>query len=154
MKRGSTMFLRGVVLILGLVVLGLCVFAVPTAIRTDATGMYRPILLGLYVPAVPFFFALYQTLKLLGCIDRNQAFSESSVGTLKYIKYSAIAISALFAAAMPYVYVVANKDNAPEVIVLGLVVVFASLVIAVFAAVLQKLLRNAMDIKAENDLTV
>jgi hypothetical protein len=32
--------------------------------------------------------------------------------------------------------------------------VFASMVIAVFAAVLQKLLQNAMDIKSDNDLTV
>ena len=31
---------------------------------------------------------------------------------------------------------------------------FAPLVVAVFAATLQKLLQNAMDIKAENDLTV
>jgi hypothetical protein len=31
---------------------------------------------------------------------------------------------------------------------------FASIVIAVFAAVLQKLLKNAIDIKLENDLTI
>ncbi|MER2256900.1 MAG: DUF2975 domain-containing protein, partial [Priestia megaterium] len=36
----------------------------------------------------------------------------------------------------------------------GLVVPFASLVIAVFAAVLQKLLQEAIHIKSENDLTV
>jgi len=32
--------------------------------------------------------------------------------------------------------------------------IFASLVVAVFAAVLQKLLKNAIDIKSENDLTI
>ena len=31
---------------------------------------------------------------------------------------------------------------------------FASIVIAVFAAVLQMLLKNAIDIKSENDLTI
>jgi capsular polysaccharide biosynthesis protein len=35
-----------------------------------------------------------------------------------------------------------------------MVIIFASLVIAVFAAVLQKLIKNAIDIKSENDLTV
>lgn len=36
----------------------------------------------------------------------------------------------------------------------GLVIPFASLVIAVFAAVLEKLLQNALDIQSENDLTI
>ena len=36
----------------------------------------------------------------------------------------------------------------------GLVIIFASMVIAVFAAVLQRLLQEAIDIKSENDLTV
>ncbi len=154
MKRGSTIFLRGVVLVIGLIVLALCVFALPAGISSDRTGDYRPILLGLYVPAIPFFFALYQTLKLLSYIDQNLAFSDASIKTLKYIKYCAITISAMFAAGMPYIYLVADKDDAPGVILLGLVIIFASFVIATFAAVLQKLLQNAMDIKSENDLTV
>jgi capsular polysaccharide biosynthesis protein len=37
---------------------------------------------------------------------------------------------------------------------INLVFVFASMVIAVFAAVLQKLLKNAIDIQSELDLTV
>ena len=37
---------------------------------------------------------------------------------------------------------------------IGMVVIGASLVIAVFAAVLQRLLQEAIDIKSENDLTV
>jgi hypothetical protein len=110
--------------------------------------------LGLYVPAIPFFVALYQTLKLLDYIDRNKAFSQLSVRALNSIKYCAIIISAMFAAGMPYVYYVADQDDAPGVVAIGLVIVFASLVIAVFATVLQKLFKNAMAIKAENDLTV
>ena len=37
---------------------------------------------------------------------------------------------------------------------LDLVIIGASMVIAVFAAVLQRLLQEAIDIKTENDLTV
>ncbi|MDG0933775.1 DUF2975 domain-containing protein, partial [Bacillus paranthracis] len=36
----------------------------------------------------------------------------------------------------------------------GLIIVFASLVISVFAAILQRLLQEAIHIKSENDLTV
>jgi hypothetical protein len=154
MKQVSTLFLRSVVFIIGLIVLAVCVFALPVGISSDETGGYRPILLGLYVAAVPFFAALYQTLKLLQYIDKNEAFSNLSIKALTFIKYCALAITTLFAVGMPYIYHVADKDDAPGVLALALVIAFASFVIATFAAVLQKLVQNAIDIKTENELTV
>ena len=154
MKPSSTLFLKFVVMLLGLAVLAICILGLPPLINSDRTGYYRPILIGLYVPAIPFFFALYQTLKLLSYIDKNKAFSELSVQVLKNIKYCASIIAGLFAAGMPYIYYAAERDDAPGVILIGLVIIFASIVIATFAAVLQKLIQNAVDIKSENDLTV
>jgi len=55
---------------------------------------------------------------------------------------------------MPLFYLMAEKDDAPGIILIGMVMIFASMVIAVFAAVLQRLLKEAIDIKSENDLTV
>lgn len=55
---------------------------------------------------------------------------------------------------MPFVYFLAEKDDAPGLIIIGFVPIFASIVIAVFAAVLQRLLQEAINIKSENDLTV
>lgn len=156
MKRGSTFFLKAVVVLIGLIVLAFLVFALPIAISSELTGDfdYLPILLGLYVPAIPFFIALYQALKLLGYIDKNKAFSQLSINALKKIKYSALSISALFVAGMPYIFIVAEMDDAPGVVALGLVIIGASLVIATAAAVFQRLFQNAVDIKSENDLTV
>lgn len=154
LKRGPTFFLRIVTSLLGLGVLLLCVFVLPVGIRSDITGLYRPILLGMYVPAVPFFFALYQTFKLLNYIDSNTAFSDLSIQALKNIKYCAVIISALYAVGMPYIFYVADKDDAPGAAAIGFVIVFAAMVIAVFAAVLQRLLQNAIDIQSENDLTI
>ncbi|AUZ38962.1 DUF2975 domain-containing protein [Bacillus sp. MBGLi79] len=108
----------------------------------------------LYVTAIPFYFALYQAFKLLSYIDKNKAFSGLSVRALKNIKYCAVTISIFYAAGMPVFYLIADIDDAPGIIVIGLVIIFASMVIAVFAAVLQKLLKEAIDIKSENDLTV
>lgn len=154
MKQGSTLILRGAVLSIGLIVLALCVYVLPIGIRAEDAGGYRPILLGLYAPAIPFFVALYQAMNLLGYIDKNKAFSDLSVKALNTIKYCALVISALFAAGMPYIYIVAERDDAPGVILIGLVFIGASLVVAVFAAVLQQLLQNAIAIKSENELTV
>ena len=50
---------------------------------------------------------------------------------------------------LPFVYVVAEKDDAPGLILMGMVPRFASLVIAVFSAVLQRLLQGAIDIKSK-----
>jgi membrane protease YdiL (CAAX protease family) len=154
MKRSSTLFLRGAVLLITLVVLALCVFALPAGLRSEHAGPYRPILWGLYITAIPFFIGAYQTWKLLGNIDQNQAFSRTSVTALGNIKYCAAIISVLYAAGLPYLYMVANQDDAPGVLLLGLVLTVTSGVIATFAAVLQKLLQEAIHIKSENDLTV
>ena len=157
MKR-ETLFLKVAVILIGIPILGLCIFGLPS-IANEAAEHYPayllyPVLIGMYAAAIPFFFALYQTLKLLSYIDKNKAFSELSVNALKNIKYCAITISILYAGLIPLLAPMAQADDAPGLVALGLVITFASIVVAVFAAVLQKLLKNAIDIKSENDLTV
>jgi len=148
--KHETLFLKIVVFLIGLPVLALCIFGLPSLVNY----LHYPVLIGMYAAAVPYFFALYQTLKLLSYIDQNKAFSDLSVGVLKNIKYCAITISILYAGLTPLLIPIADQDDAPGVVALGLVITFAAMVIAVFAAVLQKLLKNAIDIKSENDLTV
>lgn len=154
MKQGSTGILKGVIFLIGIAVLALCIFVLPTGIRTDQTGGYGPILLGMYVSALPFFIALFHGWKLTDYIDQNKAFSDLSVTALKNIKYCGFAISAMYALGMPYIFTVADKDDAPGVVAIGLIIIFASFVIAVFAEVLRRLLQSAIEIKSENDLTV
>ncbi len=146
--------MRGAIILLGLGIVAVCIFILPSGILTDQTGYYRPILIGMYLPAVPFFFALFQSLQLLSYIDHNKAFSFLAVKALKNIKYCAIIISALYVAGLPYIFTAADKDDAPGVVAIALVIIFASIVIAVFSGVLQSLLRNVIAIKSENDLTV
>ncbi|PTY82637.1 DUF2975 domain-containing protein, partial [Heyndrickxia sporothermodurans] len=112
------------------------------------------VFIAFYASVIPFYFALYQAFKLLRYIDKNNAFSQNSVKSLEKIKYCAITISCLHILVLPLFYLFADKDDEPGVVIIGLVVPFASMVIAVFAAVLQKLLKEAIDIKSENDLTV
>ncbi|MFG6115658.1 DUF2975 domain-containing protein [Halobacillus sp. MO56] len=158
MKR-ETLFLKIAVFLMGLPILALCIFGVPSIAKgvsefLDMAYLQYPVLIVLYATALAFFLALYQAYRLLSYIDKNKAFSDLSVTALKNIKYCAITISGFYVLAMPLFYLVAEYDDAPGVIVIGLVIIFGSLVIAVFAAVLQKLLRTAIEIKSENDLTV
>jgi len=159
MKR-ETLFLKFVVVLMGLPVLALCIFVLPeiaeyfAELNPKLDFLQYPFLIGLYVTAIVFFVALYQTLKLLSYIDKNQAFSELSVKALKSIKYSAITIGGLYVVFMPLIYLMAEVDDAPGMILIGMVIIFGCMVIGVFAAVLQKLLKNAIDIKSDNDLTI
>ena len=160
MKKGTTLFLKLAVFIIGTPVLALCIFLVPelgnVAAKLLPEFAYIKYLVSIvfYASAIPFYFALYQAFKLLRYIDKNKAFSELSVKALKKIKHCAITISILHVLVLPLFYLFAEIDDAPGVIFVGLVVPFASMVIAVFAAVLQRLLQEAIDIKSENDLTV
>jgi hypothetical protein len=117
-------------------------------------NVFYPGITGIYASVIPFVFALFQAFTLLQYVDANTAFSESSIVALSKIKYSAIAISALFALAMPLMYVFAELDDAPGVIVIWFAIICAPLIVATLISVVQKLVRSAIDMKLENDLTV
>ena len=158
MKKGSTLFLKMAVILMGIPVLALGIVALPWLAKNPANPDYAymlyPLVIGMYVSVIPFFITLYQAFKLLGYIDRNESFSELSVKALKNIKFCAMIISGLYVVLLPFVAMVAQMDDAPGLIFVGMVPIFAALVIAVFAAVLQRLLQDAIHIKSENDLTV
>ncbi|WP_074600383.1 DUF2975 domain-containing protein [Sediminibacillus halophilus] len=160
MKRGTTLFLRTAVILIGIPVLALCIFVVPeignfiAELYPEMAYLKYLVWIDLYATAIPFYFALYQAFKLLSYIDKSKAFSELSVKALKKITYCAVTISAFYVVGMPLFYLMAEADDAPGIILIGMLVIFAALVIAVFAAVLQRLLQEAIHIKSENDLTV
>ncbi|MGM8215277.1 DUF2975 domain-containing protein [Bacillaceae bacterium W0354] len=157
-EQGKTFVLKAAIFLVGLVVLALCIFWLPWAANSLAE-MYPeyiylkyPLLIGIYATTLPFFYGLYQGLKLLNYIDQNNPFSERSVIALKYIKYCAIVIGVLYIIGI--IFLITQSAGNPGILLLGILIAFASIVIAVFAAVLQKLLINAINIKTENDLTV
>jgi hypothetical protein len=53
-----------------------------------------------------------------------------------------------------YIRLSVVDDDPAGITALGIFTTFASIVVATAAAVFQKLLQNAVDIKSENDLTV
>lgn len=159
MKKGSTAFLKSVIILLGAAVIaGLVTFPLFEGrnIGKDLLYIYvrDPALLYIYATSLPFFTALAQAFKLLGYIEKNEAFSLKSVRVLTNIKYCAVLIGILVMIAVPRIIIIGETDDSPGIVVIVAVISFASFVIATFAAVLQKLIQNAVDLKSENDLTV
>jgi hypothetical protein len=154
MKKSSTLFLKLAIGLMALAVITLCAFVLPVVAGSRDINVICFVLLGLYLPAVPFLVALYQTRRLLGQIDKNEAFSQISVSALKIIKYCGFTIGALFVANMPGIYMAAQHTDAPGLMVIGMLFIFAAVVIGAFAGLMQKLMQSAVDMKSENDLTV
>lgn len=159
MKR-ETMFLKLSVFFISIPVLALCIFVLPLIAKDAAVGSRKMayvlygILIIMYVSVIPFLMALFQAFKLLRYIDTNNAFSELSVKALKNIKNCATTISVLYVVGLPLFYIVGEIDDAPGVILVGMSFIFAPMIVTVFAGVLQKLLKNAIDMKNDNDLMI
>lgn len=158
MKQYSTLFLKLAIVLIGLPVLAFGIYGIISltgnAANPEYAGMLYPVVTGMYLSTIPFYTALYHAFLLLNYIDKNKAFSQISVVALKKIKYCAMSFSAIYIVIMPFIFLLADKDDAPGLIIIGLLPIFASMVIAFFAAVLQRLLQDALDIKSEHDLTV
>jgi hypothetical protein len=159
MKKGSTLFLRFVICLIAIGAFTLLIWSPQQegrAANLDLISIYKdPLIIYVYIGSIPFFVALYQAFKLLGYVDLNKVFSPQSVDAVRKIKYCAITISGAIVLALLYIRLSAPIDEDPAgVTALGIVIIFASIVIATAAAVFQRLLQNAIDIKSENDLTV
>jgi hypothetical protein len=158
LKRGSTLFLKVVIL---LIAIGALIWMIwfpqleGRATNLDLISIYTdPFIIYGFIASIPFFVALYQAFKLLGYIEQNQVFSQTAVKALRSIKYCAIAIIGFIVGGEAYIVLYANGDDPAGPVALGIVTTFVSIVIAAAAAVFQELLQNAVDIKSENDLTV
>lgn len=158
MKRGSTLFLKLAILLIAVAALTGMIWFPQTegrAANLDLVSIYKdPFIIYIYVASISFFVGLYQAFKLLNLIDANKAFSQAAVNTLKNIKFASLSLIGFIAFALLYIRFFTHGDDPAGPTALGIVVSFAFAVIATAAAVFQKLLQNAVDIKSENDLTV
>ena len=160
MKQGTTLFLKIVVCLMAIGALTAMLWLPQIEGRnanSDWLSLYfnDPFLVYVYLGTVPFFIALYQAFMLLTYIEKNRTFTQDSVNVLRNIKYCAITIILFLVGALILIRIFAGEQDDPAgPTAIGLVVIFATVVIGTFAAVLQKLFQNALDIKSENELTV
>lgn len=158
MKRGSTLFLKVVLLLIALSVLAGMIRFPQTegrAAHLDLISIYAdPFIISMYIGSIPFFIGVYQAFKLLNFIDSNRAFSQGAVNTLRNMKLASISLIGFIVLGLLYIRFFAHGDDPAGPTMLGFIVSFAVAVIATACAVFQKLFQNAVDLKSENDLTV
>ncbi|WP_084242871.1 DUF2975 domain-containing protein [Planomicrobium okeanokoites] len=159
-KQASTLFLKVVLLLIAGAVLALCVFGLPGMAARDAelhpetAYLQYPFLLSAYVFFIPIFIAMYQAFMLLTYVERNQAFSELAVKSLKIIRYCAYAVIAFIVLGELATIALIRGEDITHIITLGAIGSFACITIAVFAGLLQKLLKDAIRIRSDNEMIV
>lgn len=160
LERSSTLFLRIAVTTIGLGVLALCVFLLPV-IWTDAYQEFprcgyavRAVVAAMYVSALPFYVGIYKGWQVLHQIDKGRVFSTRSVKALQAVAYCAAAVGLIYTLSLPFFYIWAQYVDAPGLMVIGMFLVGMPLIVSVAVGLLARLLREAVSIKFENDLTV
>jgi hypothetical protein len=161
MKRSSTVFLQIVVGLLGIGALALLLWEPRIEGRNAHATNFEiyfkdPFLALVYTGSIPFFVALYQAFKVLRYVGQNKVFSPEVVKALRTIRYCALAIIGFVVVEEIFILVMnkGDNDNPGAPIFLGLLITFPSIVVATAAAMFERILQKAVDLKSENDLTV
>ena len=158
MKRSSTIFLQIVIVLIGIGALALMLWEPRIEGRNAHATHFEiyfkdPFLAYAYIASIPFFVALFQAFQMLGYIGRNEIFSPGSVRALRNIKYCALTIIGFVAISVVFM-IGGDREDRPGGVFMRILVTFPSIVVATAAAIFERILQNAVDIKSENDLTV
>ena len=161
MNRSSIIFLQIVIVLFGVAVLAFMLWEPQVeGVNKNRTNFeiyfQDPLLAIVYVGSIPFFVALYQAIRALGYVGREQGFSQEVVKALRIIRYCALAIIGFVGLAELFIVLSGNLDdeNPGVPIFMGLLVCIPSIVVATVAAMFARILKNAVELKSENDLTV
>jgi hypothetical protein len=158
MKKSSTVFLQVVIVLIGIGTLALMLWEPHIEGRNVHATLFEiyfkdPFLAYAYIASIPFFVALYQAFKVLGYVGQNKVFSQGAVKALRTIKYCGISIIGFVVVGEIFI-MLGNSDDRSGGVFMGILITFGSIVIATAAAMFERILENAVDIKSENDLTV
>ena len=160
MKRSSTIFLQIVIVLIGIGALAFLLWEPHLEGRNKNATLFEvyfkdTFLAFAYTASIPFFVALYQAFKVLGYAGQNNVFSQAAVKALRTIKLAAIAIIGFVAVSVVFMpFSDPNDDDGPQGVVMRIFITFGSIVVATAAAMFERVLQSAVEIKSENDLTV
>lgn len=148
MKKSFAVFLQVVVVLIGVTVLGLMLWAPHLEGRNVNATTFEiyfkdPFLAYVYVASIAFFVALHQAYKLFGYMGQNNTYSTNSTKALRVIKYCAMALVGFILGAEAYIYItMRGKDDIAGGVAMGLFLMVISIIIGVVAAKFERKLQR------------
>ena len=152
MKKVSTIFLQAVIVLIGIGALALMLWEPRLEGRNAHATLFEtyfqdPFLAYAYIGSIPFFAGLRQAFKVLGYAGQNKAFTPEAVQAMRTMRYCALAIIGFVAIGEIFIMLSSSDDRAGGVF-MGILIAFGSTIVAAAAAVLERILQNAVDIKS------
>ena len=110
---------------------------------------------GIYACLLTFIAMLGNSFRIVQLIERQQAFSTTTTQRLKWVRNSAFLTCLCFMVGiMPMIYSMAKLNDAPGVVIIGFIIGLAPMIIALVAAIINKVLIEAIAYKTDSELTV
>lgn len=146
--KGLILFLKATILLAasGIVALGgvglLWLPANP--FNPEYSGLLYTIIAGLYASAACLLVSLFHGFRFLNSIERSAMVSERSLKAVKAVRNAVIAAGVVHAVLLPFIFLLAERDDAPGLILVGTAPVLAAAVIAAFTGVVHGLFGNVL----------
>jgi hypothetical protein len=149
MKRSSAIFLQIIIVLIGIGAIALLLWEPQIeGVNAHASNFEiyfkDPFLALVYIGSIPFFAGLYQAFKVLGYAGHNKLFSQTSVKALATIKYCAIAVIGFVVAEEIMILSNHGNDDPAGGVFMGVIISFASVLIVIAAARIERFLRKRM----------
>lgn len=110
--------------------------------------------ISLYLSAIASLLIIYYMYRMLGLVDNDRAFSAMSLIYVRAIFRLTIMEFIVLIGTVPFVYYIADNDDAPGVMIIGLGMLIIPLAVATFVSIIGKLLKNAIELKLDYELTI
>lgn len=132
MKQKTVFMLKVTTIVASIIVSSLSIagvyFLANNSINPEYSNMLYPILTGLYISLIPFFIGLFKCFRFLSNFNNHETF-ETVFNDLKTIKYCSISIVIIYLMMMPFIFILADKDDAPGAILIGMIPIVISIII-------------------------
>ncbi|MEX1551316.1 DUF2975 domain-containing protein [Enterococcus sp. C50] len=110
--------------------------------------------ISLYLSAIASLLIIYYMYRMLSLVDNDRAFSAMSLIYVRAIFRLTIMEFIVLIGTVPFVYYIADNDDAPGVMIIGLGMLIIPLAVATFVSIIEKLLKNAIELKLDYELTI
>jgi len=145
MKKWASLFLKLSVIVCAIPVLLFCIRVLP-GIISGALGEYPellwakyPMYFGFYLSGALCLYVFFQTFRLLRLFDKGQVKDSMTSGILKTIRWCSLSISFVYLMMSPVVYYVADHEDAPGILLIELIILFAWIAVASLSIILESL---------------
>lgn len=138
--------MKVMLIIAGLGILFLDLYVLPLAIIAEGNDDYlmRPYLmviyLSIYIMSFPFFVILFKAFIMLNLIKIEQFYSLKTVKNFQVIKVCAYSITLVVFVDLPFLFFLADYEDAPGLLLMGIIIFGVSLFIALLITRLKLLI--------------